>query len=170
MRVFLYAHAELSTQKLNIFQKQPSRGALRKSCSKRIQQLYRKSCIDTMFSSYKNCGCGEEKKREWFSLIHFNPIKNEGKGEGGGWWCKKPPPPLPVFLLSLLQMLELVSKTFWLLVLTLFPHCCKISRRYLVVLLNYWTWTKTIPQKIWFFWSNFSKIEVMITSLVEITP
>ena len=36
---------------------------------------------------------------------------------------------------------------------------------YLVPVLNYWTWTKTIPQKSSFFWSNPYKIEVMITSL-----
>ena len=33
---------------------------------------------------------------------------------------------------------------------------------------NYWTWTKTTPQKKWFFWSNPYKMEVMITSLIEI--
>ena len=43
------------------------------------------------------------------------------------------------------------------------PHWCKASSLYLVPVPNYWTWTKSIPQKHWFFWSNPSKIEVMIT-------
>ena len=38
-------------------------------------------------------------------------------------------------------------KTFWLLVLTLLPHWYKISSSYLVPVPNYWTWTKTNPQK-----------------------
>ena len=33
---------------------------------------------------------------------------------------------------------------------------------------NYWTWTKTTPQKKRFSWSNPYKIEVMLTSLIEI--
>ena len=32
---------------------------------------------------------------------------------------------------------------------------------------NHWTWAKAIPQKTRFFWSNPSKIEVMITSLIQ---
>ena len=44
----------------------------------------------------------------------------------------------------------------------------RISRSYLVPVPNYWTWIKTTPQKKWFFWSNPYKIDVMITSLIEI--
>ena len=58
-------------------------------------------------------------------------------------------------------------KSFWLLVLTLLPHWCKVSRFYLVPVPNYWTWTKTTPQKICFFWSNPYEIEVTIMSLLE---
>ena len=58
-------------------------------------------------------------------------------------------------------------ETFWLLVLILLPHWCKISRPYLLPVPNYWTWTKTTPQKKCSFWSNPYKIEVMITSLIE---
>ena len=36
-----------------------------------------------------------------------------------------------------LETLELAPKTFWLLVLTLLPHWCKISRPYLVSVPNY---------------------------------
>ena len=39
---------------------------------------------------------------------------------------------------------------FWLLVLFIFPHSCKISGPYLVPVSNYWTWAKTTPQKIGF--------------------
>ena len=47
------------------------------------------------------------------------------------------------------------------------PHWCKISSLYLVPVPNYWTWTKTTGQKKRFFWSNPYKIEVVITSLIE---
>ena len=47
------------------------------------------------------------------------------------------------------------------------PHTCKIPKSYLVPVPNYWTWTKTNPQKK-IFWSNPYKIEfMMITSLIE---
>ena len=61
----------------------------------------------------------------------------------------------------------LAPKTFWLLVLTLLEHWCKISSLYLAPVSNYRTWTKTTPQKKHFFWSNPYKIEVMITFLIE---
>ena len=63
--------------------------------------------------------------------------------------------------------LGISPKTFWLLVLTLLSHWCKTSRLYLVPVLNYWTSTRSTPQKNWFFWSNSYKIEVMIISLIE---
>ena len=44
---------------------------------------------------------------------------------------------LSVFPLQLLQPQELAPKTFYLLVLTLLPHWCKISRLYLVPVPNY---------------------------------
>ena len=55
---------------------------------------------------------------------------------------------------------------FWLLVLITFPHSCQISGPYLVLILNYWTWTKNTAQKNWIFWSNPYKIEFMITFLM----
>ena len=71
----------------------------------------------------------------------------------------------PCFLL--LQTDDLAQKTFWPLVLTLFPRWCKIWRSYLVPVPNYWIWTKTTPLKKWFFWSNPYKTEVNITSPIE---
>ena len=44
---------------------------------------------------------------------------------------------------------------------------CKIPSLYLVPVPNHCTSTKTTPQKKWFFWSNRYKIEVVITSLIE---
>ena len=44
---------------------------------------------------------------------------------------------------------------------------CKIWSLYLVSVPNYWTWTKTMPKKNRFPWSNPYKIEVMITSLIQ---
>ena len=53
----------------------------------------------------------------------------------------------------------------WLLVSNLLPHWSKTSRSYPVP--NYWTWTKSTPKKNWFFWSNPYKIDIMITSVIE---
>ena len=63
---------------------------------------------------------------------------------------------------------QLAPKTLWLLVLILLSQWCKMSRPYLVPVANYWTSTNSAPQKAWFFWSTPYKIEVMITSLIEI--
>ena len=49
-------------------------------------------------------------------------------------------------------------RRFWLLILIIFIHGCKISGPYLILVSNYWTWNKTIPQKNKFFWSNLYKI------------
>ena len=88
-------------------------------------------------------------------LSLFNPIQDGGEV------------PLPVFPLQLLQTYGLVPKTLWLLVLTLLPHLCKISSLYLTPVPNYWTWTKTTSLKKQFFWLNSNKIEVVVTSLIE---
>ena len=47
------------------------------------------------------------------------------------------------------------------------PHWYKISSLYLVAVSNYWTWSKTTPQKMQFFCSTPYKIEVVITSFIE---
>ena len=75
-----------------------------------------------------------------------------------------PPPPLPVFLLSPVTSANVgIRPQNFLLV----SYWCKISGSDLLPVPNYWTWTKTAPQKKWFFWSDLYKIEVMITSLIE---
>ena len=56
------------------------------------------------------------------------------------------------------------------LVFTVLLHWPKISSQYLVLVPNYWTWTKTTPQKKWCFLSSPYKIEIMITSLAEKLP
>ena len=73
-----------------------------------------------------------------------------------------------VFPQQFLQTYELAPKTFWLLISNILPHWCKISRPYLVLVPNHWTWTKGMhPLKKWFFRSNRYKVEVIITSLIE---
>ena len=57
---------------------------------------------------------------------------------------------------------------FWLLVLTIFPHCGKVSRQYLVPIQNYWIWTEIISWKKLFSWSNLYQIEVIITSFIKL--
>ena len=76
--------------------------------------------------------------------------------------------PLSVFLPKLLLTHEIALKTSWRLVLTHLSHWCKIPNPYVVPVTNYWTVTKTTPKKSVFFWSNPYKIEVMITSFVEV--
>ena len=58
-------------------------------------------------------------------------------------------------------------QNFLILVLTLLPHLCEISSPYLMPSYIIELGAKSIPQKNWFFWSNPYKIEVMITSLIE---
>ena len=53
-----------------------------------------------------------------------------------GWGVVKSPY-LLVFPLNLLQTWELTPKTFWVLVIILLPHWCKILRLYLVPVPNY---------------------------------
>ena len=74
---------------------------------------------------------------------------------------------IPQKILTLFKIREGAPNTFWLLVLTLLLPWCKISSSYLVSVPNYWTWTKTTPQKKRFFWPNPYKLEVMITCLIE---
>ena len=58
-------------------------------------------------------------------------------------------------------------KIFWLIVSTFLRHLHKISKRYLEPVPNYWTWTKSTSQNIWFFLWNPYKIQVMITSVIK---
>ena len=73
---------------------------------------------------------------EMSECLHFpfNPIWDGGGGQKAH--------PLPVLPLSLLQKMEKVPPNFWLLVLTILPHWCKILRPYLVTVPNYLTSTK----------------------------
>ena len=100
---------------------------------------------------------GENMRKE------LNPIQDDYWG--GGRRDKKTSP--TSFSPVTLQTLKLPLKTFWLLVLTLLSHWCKISRLYLVTLPNYSTSTNSTPQKSSFFWSSPYKIEVAITSFIE---
>ena len=85
----------------------------------------------------------------------------------------KKPPPLPpqFFPCNFCKCKNWPPKlSDWLLVLTLLTDWCKIASLYLVPVPNYWTSTKTTnsPVKKQFFWSNPYKIDVTITSLIQI--
>ena len=58
-------------------------------------------------------------------------------------------------------------KTFWILVLNLFPLSREILKPNQLQILTYWTRTNTTPQEKWFFWSKLYKIELIIHSLIE---
>ena len=110
-------------------------------------------------------------KKFLYFLYNLNPIHDEEEGRRGqkGLHTSFSPvtstnvgtSPKTFWLLVLI-------KIFWLLVLIVFPHWCKISVSYLVPVPNYWTWTKTTPQKsVLFFCSNPYKVEVMMISFIE---
>ena len=87
-----------------------------------------------------------------------NPIQYGGRPKS---------PPTSFFSVTSAKV-GISPQNFLILVLALLPHWCKISSSYLVPVPNYWTWIKTAPQKPSFFWSNPYKIDIMITSLIEI--
>ena len=70
-----------------------------------------------------------------------------------GYDMPLPPPPAlsssphPVFFPVNSTNIGICPNIFWFLVLTILPHCRKVSRPYLVPVPNYWTLTKTIPWK-----------------------
>ena len=75
---------------------------------------------------------------------------------------------------SLKRFPALFPQHFWLLVLIFFPHSCKISGPYLVIVSSYWIWTKTNPQKksvflvksVWNFgYDNFSHKDAKLTKI-----
>ena len=69
----------------------------------------------------------------------LNPIQDGGE-------AKSLPPPTSCSPVTSIKV-KVSPQNFWLLVLILLTHWCKISRSYLVPLPNYWTWTKTTLQK-----------------------
>ena len=74
-------------------------------------------------------------------------------------------PFLSVFPLYFLQTLESAPKIFRLLVLTLLPHCHRVAARASPKLVN--LEPRSLLTKLLFFLSNPYKIEVVITSLIE---
>ena len=81
-----------------------------------------------------------------------------------GWTCRS----IPAFLVcDLFDLITLLP--FWLCSFAIVSSYCFTSEiQKFITHLNPITWTKTTPQKKRFFWSNPYKIEVMITSLLEI--
>ena len=74
-------------------------------------------------------------------------------------------PFLSVFPLNFLQTLESAPKIFQLLVLILLPHCHHVAARASPKLVN--LEPRPPLKKMLFFWLNPHKIEVVITSLIE---
>ena len=81
---------------------------------------------------------------------------------GGGAWS--PPTSFP---LVTSRNVRISPQNFMTFSFNPLPHWCKISSLYLMPVSNYSTWAKTTPQKKQFLWSNPYKIEVVITSVVE---
>ena len=81
-----------------------------------------------------------------------------------GWTCKS----IPAFLVC--DLFDLITHLpFWLCSFAIVSSYCFTSEiQKFITHLNPITWTKTTPQKKRFFWSNPYKMEVMITSLLEI--
>ena len=101
-------------------------------------------------------------KKFLYFLYNLNPIHDEEEGRRGQKG------PHTSFSPVTSTNVGTSPKTFWLLVLMVFPHWCKISILYLVLVPNYWTWTKSTLQKIvLFFCLNPYKVEVMIISFIE---
>ena len=92
----------------------------------------------------------------------FRMKEGGGGGEGGGKRTS-----LPIFPLKLLQTWDLAPKSFWLLVLIFLPHWCKISGPYVVPVPTVLNLNQDYPSRNMFFWSNPYKIEVLLTSVIE---
>ena len=71
-----------------------------------------------------------------------------------------------VFLFDIFTNVRVSLQNVLTFIVTLFPHLCIISRSYLVPVPN--QWTKSILQKKCISWSDLSKNEGMITSLIEL--
>lgn len=89
------------------------------------------------------------------TTVYLNPMQDKK--------AKKEP---CVFLFDIFTNVRVSLQNVLTFIVTLFPHLCIISRSYLVPVPN--QWTKSIPQKKCISWSNLSKIEGMITSLIEL--
>ena len=101
----------------------------------------------------------EKTSQQVFTTLFFNPIDDVGRGD-----ARVLKRPLTSFSPATSTNKGIIIQTFWSLILTL----CKMSRAYQVPVPSYWTWIKYISQKNCFFWENPCKIEVMITSFIEI--
>ena len=99
--------------------------------------------ISKTLTLFKNRGA----KRSFYEFFLCNFYKRRNRA----------PPPPPKKKKKKLMIFSLI----------LLSYMCKTSQSYLVPVPNYWTWTKSNPQKNCFFWLNLYKIEVMITYFIE---
>ena len=82
----------------------------------------------------------------------FSPWVSSTHLPYSGWGGVKSLPPPTSFSPVTSRNVGAGPNTFLILVLTFLPHWCKILSSYLVLVPNYWTWTKATPQKKRFFW------------------
>ena len=117
---------------------------------------YTNSILNKFFSSRISIGSS------------FNSIQDGGGWGGvgvGGWGGQKDPP--TSFSPVISTNVGISPKNVLTFSFNPLPHWCKIPSLYLVPVPNHWTWTKTTPRRKRLFWSNPYKIEVVITSLIE---
>ena len=98
----------------------------------------------------------------WISDFHLAILLSKLNQQTNSAMCSR----VIIFIISACQLRKVlkggIRGVFWLCSDWIFnpiqeggpkslPHCCKISRPYLVQVPNYWMWTKTIPQRNCFF-------------------
>ena len=107
------------------------------------------------------CCC---KPSRYCNVRSLNPIQDGGGGGGGGGGGEEEgKKSLPTSFCNVTSTnVGIRLQNFLTFSLTLFPHWCKVSSPYLLLISNYWTWIKTAPQKNSFFWSNPYETEVML--------
>ena len=119
-------------------------------------QCFRKVCINTV----KNFTATKRKYTRGKHIPLMKKVFHKKSWVYLGWKT--------IFLkIELNKIKHGIQNKDWLLLLTLLLRWCKISSLFVVPIPNYWTWTKTTPQKKRFFLSNPYKTEVLITSLIE---
>ena len=140
------------------------------TCSKSTIKTVEKEVINYSASIRKNTG---QRKPVFLHILHsitfymkliFPSIMKMLTLFMMGVRQKGPPTSLS---LSTSTKVGISPQTIWLLILTVLTHWCKISRSRLFPIPYYWTWTKSIPLKIWFFWRNPYKTDVMTAPLIE---
>ena len=117
---------------------------------KRTRNLPFSSAYRRSFLAFTSC---------WLELFQYHKCLFEiafqltlFRWRGGRGVGKKAP--ITSFSLGTSRNIGISPQNFLTFSFNTFPHRCKIWSLYLALAQNYWTWTKTTPQKKQFFWSN----------------